>query len=263
MTVLGSMTRFLAAHRYLLVDPLAGARQLRKAPKGGDRQFRIPRLGLQAVMEAIAAMPEEAVDARRAKSRLRALMFVGVGLALRRSEIALARAGELQLDPDSGHWTWRGLRKGGRQGNVPVPLYVVRELARYRDAMDMPPYPQPGEETPLIMALTGPSPITGERIYQLVCEAFERGAERLATEAGSPERDESIRRLRQAAPHWLRHTRLSQMLEDGFTLAEVAEFADHASAQTTGKIYVHVGRRGFADRVAHQADPLTPAPMAD
>ncbi|WP_169577708.1 tyrosine-type recombinase/integrase [Sinimarinibacterium sp. CAU 1509] len=252
---LSAMLTWLVAQNWLRGNVISANHGLMKRPRTPRANRRIPQGGLDAIRDYLASLPIETPAQLEAARRTQLVMSVGLGMALRRSEIAAATMGQFQIEPDHGTWTWVGVRKGGGEHGVGVPLFVIDALVQYRVALGLPPYPEPAESMPMVRALGTDKPVTGEWVKQMVQQVCTAAAERLACLPVTAERTEAIRRLRAATTHWLRHTRLSELLEQGATLKEVSEVAGHESIATTGT-YLHAEGRRLYQSAAFQRSPI-------
>jgi integrase len=85
-------------------------------------------------------------------------------------------------------------------------------------------------ELPLISALAeSVRPMAPARVYELVKAALQACADALDTTA-----PQAARRIRQASPHWLRHTHGRKFVEAGGDRGALRDNLGHASLATTG-----------------------------
>lgn len=165
--------------------------------------------------------------ARLTYARNRFLIQLIEGVGLRASEVVLANMGDFELmsDPRTMKTYWSLLvrhGKGGYVDRVPVPYGLIEQLGAYRQAFGLPPAPQPGEATALVLSGrtrrsdNGVRPsVRGRRgalqwgevrrratLWDIVKKEFAECAEYLDGLGNTADAE----LLRRASTHWLRHT---------------------------------------------------------
>lgn len=156
-------------------------------------------------------------------------------LAPRISEMSAARMGDFQRR--EGRWWWNVVGKGSKTASIPVPPDMLTLLTEWRLALGLSPEPQPDDATPLLRALDGRRGIGDNRLYRLIRETFREAADALEEEQGEGAHGWALR-LRQATPHWLRHTALTHQAQAGVELRYLAATARHSRLDTTAR-YLH------------------------
>lgn len=156
-------------------------------------------------------------------------------LAPRIAEMSAARMGDFRRR--EGRWWWEVVGKGGRAARIPVPPDMMALLMEWRTALGLAGEPQPDDASPLLRALDGKRGIGDNRLYRLIRETFREAAEALEREQGEAARPRALR-LRQATPHWLRHTALTHQAQAGVELRYLAASARHSRLDTTAR-YLH------------------------
>ena len=135
------------------------------------------------------------------------------GMYLRISELASGprwapTMGDFFKDTND-NWWFKTVGKGNKARQIAVSDSMLKALQHYRvNYLNLPPYPMPGEKTPLLICIRGVAkPITSTRpISVLVQECFDGAADEL--EAKSEQHAADL--LRAATVHWLRHTGISE-----------------------------------------------------
>ncbi|WP_344762357.1 tyrosine-type recombinase/integrase [Actimicrobium antarcticum] len=180
------------------------------------------------------------------------------GLGLRASELVHARMSafyRLSL-PRTGQTYWTFLvtddtGKGGKAHRVPVSREVWQAFSLYREAFELPAAPAPSEDGKLILSTRTRSVTLGntevthsgsrrflgawrevttrQGLYKIVTGRLERAAT-LLKKSG---RDADAQHLRDASPHWLRHTFAKAALLTGQNMRAVAGALGHADLATT------------------------------
>lgn len=155
-------------------------------------------------------------------------------LAPRISEMADARMGDFQRS--EGRWWWHVVGKGSKMARIPLPDDMLECLSQWRQVLGLPQYPSALEaETPALRALDGQRGLGHNQLYRLIKGTFEQAAQALEAESGPPQH---VAALRQATPHWLRHTSITHQAQSGISLRHLAESARHARLDTTSR-YLH------------------------
>ena len=154
-------------------------------------------------------------------------------LAPRISEMAAAKMGDIYVR--EGRWWWQVVGKGAKLAQIPVPDDFMHHLARWRTTLGLSAEPLFQEETPLLRSLNGQRGIGENQLYRLIRKTFQDAARVLEKENGSPAQ---VAALRNATPHWLRHTAITHQAQAGINLRYLAESARHARLETTSR-YLH------------------------
>lgn len=137
-------------------------------------------------------------------------------------------------DLDTGRQTVRVLGKGGRERTVPIGEPAARAVQAWLQT-GRPALAGDGSGPALFLGVRGRRlhPTSARRVVH----------ERIAEVGGMPD----------MAPHGLRHSAASHLLEGGADLRSVQEILGHASLQTT-QLYTHVSTERLK-RVHRQAHP--------
>lgn len=240
---------------YIRLNPmgLAGA--------GTDRKVNANRaisLDLfQVVLDTIQATPSGNFVDRQRQYRDLFIFEALRGLGLRASELVGAKMSAFARlsDPKTQKTYWifnvsKETGKGGKARAMPVPHAVWKAFTDYRGVFGMPPIPEKDEDGPLLLSpYTRPVPLrdsmitdtkarryfkafktigTRQGLYQIVTTRLEQVASSIedVNPVGATE-------LRQASPHWLRHTFGKASLLAGHDIRNVAASMGHASLETT------------------------------
>ena len=135
-------------------------------------------------------------------------------------------------------WIWSVVGKGGTEEDLPVPVHVMDELARFRQALDLNPLPGPDDHVPLFpsfrrMKADGSfsdisDPLTRSSVYKRITEHIIPRAKDLAKRRGV-----SDARLDLVSPHWFRHTALTEILRKSNDLQVAKKLGRHRDINTT------------------------------
>lgn len=177
-------------------------------------------------------------------------------LAPRLSEMSAACMGD--FIEREGRWWWCVTGKGDKHARLPVSPTLLTLLTRWRLHLDLPARPDERETTPLLRALDRCSPITDNQLYRILKHTFQEAADALAQQEGDTPH---VRALRQATPHWLRHTALTHQAQSGVELRYLAQTARHARLDTTAR-YLHTEAEEWHEQLASHGNALcTSSPL--
>jgi site-specific recombinase XerD len=187
------------------------------------------------------------------RARLRFVFGFAYLLAPRVSEMTAAHMDNF-FSREGRIW-WRVVGKGGKQADVPVPDDFLACLGQWRATLGLTAIPGHEEPTALIRALDGQREIGANQLYRLIRQAFSRAAAALEGEDGAPAH---VHTLRQATPHWLRHTSITHQAQAGISLHYLAESARHSRLDTTSR-YLHTeDARWHAEQQRHRLSRIEP-----
>jgi site-specific recombinase XerD len=237
--ILNALFSWLVNAGYLAGNPLALSRERKRRPAARVTRYLDDELWME-VKATVDALPRETDREREHYLRLRwlvSLFYIG---GLRISEVAANTMGGFFRRRDQAgedRWWLEVLGKGDKTRIVPATNELMIELARYRRELSYPPYPVPGESTPLLLPIGGkPRPMSRGGIHEILKGVFVKTAERLHQRG--PENAPMAERLLQASAHWLRHTAGSHMANNQVDLRHVRDNLGHESLSTTNT-YLH------------------------
>jgi site-specific recombinase XerD len=236
LSVLGAMFRWLIQQRYVLANPFAGLKV-----RGATRSPELATShafseGEWVLVRTIADGLEWSYGwATPAAQRLRFVLDFSYATGLRASELVAARLGDLEVDSVGDHWL-RLVSKGHRAGKVAVPPLARSAIDRHLVERGLPVSVARWNPQVRLIGATGSDPasgITTARLWAVVRRFFWTAAEII--EGDHPA---LAQKLRQASPHWMRHTHATHALVRGAELTTVRDNLRHASISTTS-IYLH------------------------
>lgn len=246
LTVVKNLFGWLVDQRYLLANPFSGLK-VRGADK--SRILDTSHAFTDAewtMLRTIANNLERSHGWEEgAAHRARFILDFSYSTGLRPGELISVRLGHITPD-DNGAWWVHVVGKGAKKGTVALPPMGLAALGRYLDRRGLPLDPAHWNPTvPLLASLEGESAISTTRLWAIMHRVFETAAK--ACEALERPQTAMAAKLRQASPHWMRHTHATHALAKGADLLAVRDNLRHASIATTS-IYL----RSEALKRAHQ-----------
>lgn len=237
--ILNTLFSWLVNAGYLAGNPLALSRERRRRAAPRVTRYLDDEIWSEVKM-TVDALPRETPRERMHYLRLRWLVSLSYVCGLRISEITSNSMGGFFRRRDregEERWWLEVLGKGDKLRIVPATDELMNELARYRRELGCPPYPIPGEPTPLLLPIGGkPRSMSRGGVHEIFKALFARTADRL-TQRG-PEYAPTAARMIQASAHWLRHTAGSHMANNDVDLRHVRDNLGHESISTTNT-YLH------------------------
>lgn len=253
ITVIGSCLDWLVDAGYLYRNPArlqrkkgADAGVKRSAPAGG-KPF-IPKAVLDRVVAVLEAEADSIpLEQKRDRARFERMLFTVRVLAntgMRRQELADAVLSDVfsHVDPETSSTSWhiRIVGKGDKERFAAFNDAARDALNRYRAFNEsLAPHYSPGRHAPMLLRLTGYLKTKGNVSEQTVYAIVESALAVAASELESAHRADA-EFLREASPHWFRHSFATLSLEMGQHLRLVQEQLGHADISTTA-IYQHPG----------------------
>jgi site-specific recombinase XerD len=238
LQILTTMYEYLVQSGYLTLNPfrlikLKSAR-LNVTHKNIDRYLSHKEWNL--VVQFIDKMPENTIEAKRHKARIRWIFNLLYLSGCRRSEIINAKMNDFIHKNDQ--WWLRVIGKGNKYGEIPVTNSLLQELISYRKSLNLPDLPNTQEDNIAIvnslkLKNSKPSGITDSMLYKIIkntcfiiaseVKIFDPGAAYV---------------IQQVSTHWLRHTSATHQVDAGIDIRVVKENLRHSLLETTMK-YQH------------------------
>lgn len=196
--------RYLDSNPWMQVPRLNRPLPLQELRSLSDRQWALLETWLQA-------LPETAANARR-----RMMFSLALATGMREVELAGARAGWLRHGVDGEGepaWNLAVVGKGAKEREVPLTAKVAAQLAGHLASKSLgDDLAQVAPDVPLLSGLKDATrPLAPDRVYELMKAALLACAAAVEGEGDA----KSARRIRQASPHWLRHTHGRKFVEAG------------------------------------------------
>ena len=247
LSVLNALYRWLIEQRYVLANPFAGVKVRGGRPAQLDTSHAFTEHEWTLVRVVADGLEWSCGWGEPAAQRLRFMLDFAYATGLRISELVGAKLGAIDSDAHGDTWI-RVIGKGRKAGKVVLPPLARAALDRYLAQRGLPVTPSKWRpSTPLIGSLgEDGNGISSWRLWRVLKRFFAAAAE--VVEEGSPALAE---KLRQATPHWTRHTHATHLLEGGAELTTVRDNLRHASLATTS-MYLHTDDARRAKQVADQ-----------
>lgn len=235
LAVLSAMFRWLVEQRYVVANPFAGIKV-----RGSKRAMAVETAhafteGEWLLTRTIANGLEWSYGWQAAAAqRLRFMLDFGYATGLRISELANATLRNVEVDAAGDHWL-HVTGKGGKPARVTLTPLARAALDRYLQERGLAvSRARWNPVTPLIGSLDdGDAGIKPLRLWEVMRRFFRQAAQII--ENDHPPLAE---KLRQATPHWMRHTHATHAIAKGVELSAVRDNLRHASISTTS-IYLH------------------------
>ncbi len=247
LSVLNALYRWLIEQRYVLANPFAGVKVRGGRPAQLDTSHAFTEHEWTLVRVVADGLEWSCGWGEPAAQRLRFMLDFAYATGLRISELVGAKLGAIDSDAHGDTWI-RVIGKGRKAGKVVLPPLARAALDRYLAQRGLPVTPSKWRpSTPLIGSLgEDGNGISSWRLWRVLKRFFAAAAE--VVEEGSPALAE---KLRQATPHWTRHTHATHLLEGGAELTTVRDNLRHASLATTS-MYLNTDDARRAKQVADQ-----------
>ena len=240
MTIIGSMLDWLTAragwlrgNALTLIEAGAQPGDATVGKHDGARRNLSPRQW-EAIQVVTPALPSPARHPDLGPARARFVFTLLYTLGVRISDLrgTFADFAHMRLPGDVRHrWYWRIVGKGGKEVLLPLTDELVGFMCVMREAAGALPYPDSGDEMPLVPRLRGDPrlPMTRQGLHKVIKEVMYRAADWLEMEGEAREGAA----MRAVSAHWLRHTAATETLDATGDFRLTAELLRHAKIQTT------------------------------
>jgi site-specific recombinase XerD len=235
LAVLNALFRWLVEQRYVVANPFAGIKV-----RGSKRAMALETAhafteGEWLLTRTIANGLEWSYAWQAAAAqRLRFMLDFGYATGLRVSELASATLRSVEADAAGDHWL-HVIGKGGKPARVTLTPLARTALDRYLQDRGLPvSRAHWNPATPLIGSLDADADgIKPLRLWEVMRRFFRHAAQIIENDHPA-----LAEKLRQATPHWMRHTHATHAIAKGVELSAVRDNLRHASISTTS-IYLH------------------------
>ena len=244
-THLNGLYTYLLAEGVVLRNPFHATRvhgEVRTRELQVEKSLSAPAVG--HLLRYLSTMPGHTLRQARKKAFYQLLIQLFLTTGLRRFEIGLLERGHVHRTND-GLWL-RVQGKGNVLADVPLPDQILLALDRYQVASRALGQGQ-GQDSFLLPGRNGQAR-SGSGVYRLIRRILDAAAETAEPEIAAE--------LKQATPHWMRHTYAQRLVDAGAPLDVVRDNMRHASLATTSKYLRSSRARRQAETVARAGEIL-------
>ena len=237
--ILNTMFSWLVSAGYLAGNPLSLSRQRTRKARPQITRYLDDEIWSE-VRRCIESLPKESDRDREQATRVRWLFSLLYLCGLRISEVTQNTMGGFfcrRTRQGEEKWWLEVTGKGGKVRIIPATSELMSELVRYRREKGLPPYPESGETTPLLLPVGEQiRPMTRAAVHLIIKNVFKGTAEQIRTR--DPAQEMRAQQIERASAHWLRHTAGSHMANNQIDLRHVRDNLGHESLNTTNR-YLH------------------------
>ena len=242
IATLQSLFRYLYESHYTSTNPFSLTRLQSINQDNGPIDTYFNETLWNALLSFADELPENKRKARAEKVRINFMLRLFYYTAARISELCSAKMSD--LSQHRSQW-WLSLKgKGRRIERIPVSVELLDAISRYREFHHLPSYPHQHEQAPLIMALYKPTPLTSSMVYKILCHFFSKAAHEI-DHLSNQQRE----KLRNASPHWIRHSAITRLTDGGVEQRYIQKFARHRNANTTSR-YQHIDDNNWHNAIS-------------
>lgn len=242
VATLQSLFRYLYESHYTSLNPFSLTRLQNISQDNGPIDTYFDENLWSALLSFADELPENKRKACAEKTRITYMLRLFYYTAARISELCSAQMSD--LNQHRSQW-WLSLKsKGRRIERIPISVELIDAISCYREFHHLPGLPNKNEQTPLIMALYKPTPLTTSMVYKIICNFFSKAA----NEIGSLTNDQRDK-LMNASPHWIRHSAITCLTDEGVEQRYIQKFARHRNANTTSR-YQHLDDNNWHNAVS-------------
>ena len=240
--VLSSFYDYLTQESFVVSNPVALIRQKSKFLRTEHNSAyvrRISDLQWDYVLETAELMADEDPAVHERTLFILTALFA---MYLRISELVADERsapvmGDFKKDRDN-NWWFHVTGKGNKHRTVTVSNAMLKALKRYRKSLGLTALPPPTDSAPLVPKTRGKGPVTSSRwIRRIVQDCFDRAYERMSADGLGEDAED----LKESTVHWLRHTGISEDVQNR-PREHVRDDAGHATMATTDR-YIESDQR--------------------
>ncbi len=222
---------FLLHEGYVNTNPLLRMRQKnRLLPRIQQKRVtrRLSDIQWQQLVKSIYLHASKNPSFTRTVFIFNAFYLLGLRISeLADSELGYPKMSDFFQDKNK-LWWFATVGKGNKYREVAVPDAMLSALTSYRCHLGMSPYPSPDDTRPLLGKLKGHGPIGIRQLRKIVQHGFDLAITSLEKTDNLNEAES----MRRATVHWLRHTAISNDVENR-PKEHVRDDAGHSSTITT------------------------------
>lgn len=236
ISIIYTMITYIMDAHYLAYHPLRIAKNLKKPNNYSEEQkIKVQERILEqdefnAILNAAYNLPEVSRHERDDKQRIIFLIKVLFFLGLRINELETHAWGSFRQV--QGRWWFFVRGKGNKLGKVPVNNEFLEAIVQYRCYLNIPEYPQPDEQEPIIRSWYVSMALTARYMNKLLKKVAFIAAEQFY------DNPSKVAKLKKFSAHWLRHLSASMQDQAGISFGNIRANLRHENDETTRR-YVH------------------------
>jgi site-specific recombinase XerD len=234
-TALSSFYQFMVQEGLIDSNPVALIRQKSKFVRKEQLKPVVRRISSLQWTYLLETVQQMAADKPNEHERSLFIINCLFAMYLRISELVADERstplmGDFSKDQDK-NWWFSVTGKGNKNRSIAVCDEMLEALVRYRQFLNLPKWPLPGENVPLIAKTKGAGGVTSTRhIRRIVQLCFDNTYQRMLDDG----LEDDAMELKAATVHWLRHTGISEDVKVR-PREHVRDDAGHASMATTDR----------------------------
>jgi integrase len=236
ISIIYTLVTYLVDAYYLAYHPLRLAKNLNKKNNYSEEQkIKVQERILEpdefgAIVDAAYGLPEISKHERDDKHRIILLTKTLYFLGLRIHELETHTWSAFRQM--QGRWWFFVLGKGGKLGKIPVNSEFLEAIIQYRTYFNLPKYPVPDEQTPIIQSWHAVRSLTARHMNKLLKKVAFIAAEQFC------DNPDKVSKLKKFSAHWLRHLSASMQDKVGISFKHIRANLRHENDETTRR-YVH------------------------
>lgn len=237
LSILESLFMYLTDARYLNFNPFSLIRKRKFARKNSqEQQFKVQERILEmdewiALLDTLNNLPENEVNDKKEKERLKFLVYILFFLGLRIHELEIHKWNNFKKIDN--RWWFFVTGKGDKLAKIPVNDELLRAIINYRRFQGLTPYPELSETKPIISMLENNNKsIQARQMNNLLKKLAKATAKKFINQ---PEKGKKLMKF---SAHWLRHLSASMQDRVGISFKHIRSNLRHENDDTT-RLYIH------------------------
>lgn len=242
MVIINVMFSWLVQAGYLKGNPLCLMKPRKIKDKRGVTRY-LDKPTIVYLLDHIEQMPEDTDEQKAEKARRRWIIVVFYQTAMRISEVAINKMGQVRRSKDdqgNDIWGLDVLGKGDKWRPIPISDEFLDECALYRESIGLSGRPLPGDETPLLCSSRYAlgsrirRPLSRQHIHKLLKGILNDVKKEMIANGDTY----AVAQLNKASAHWFRHSAATHLVDSGVDMAKTRDYMGHEDISTTGQ-YSH------------------------
>ncbi|MES2662201.1 MAG: tyrosine-type recombinase/integrase [Pseudomonadota bacterium] len=238
---LSSLYEFLVEENFCAKNPVKRLRQKNQLITRVQTKAQVRRLS-DMQWAFVIEFAEKQANENPQLERTLFIVSLLYGMYLRISELTVNERWSPQMshfwrDQDK-QWWFKTIGKGNKERDISVSDTVLAALRRYREHLNLSPFPVQNEAFPLVPSHQSGQGISSSRQIRRLVQCCFDGAYALMVEEGL---EQDAEELKVATVHWLRHTGISDDVKHR-PHEHVRDDAGHSSSLITDR-YIDIDRR--------------------